>query len=83
MVDPQVEYSVLMIEGPNEFSRECAEVRLVLGGGQPLFNFGITYVCFINGRLPVFAVGRKHQYVFFVKSIIWRTHINIKKSTYV
>ena len=45
--------------------------------GTTSVYFGITYVCFIPSRLPVFAVEPqyRHQHCFiFVKSIIWGTH---------
>ena len=45
--------------------------------GTTSVYFGITYVCFIPSRLPVFAVEPQYllQYFFiFVKSIIWITH---------
>ena len=45
--------------------------------GTTSVYFGITYVCFISCRLPVFAVEPQYllQYFFiFVKSIIWITH---------
>ena len=46
--------------------------------------FGITYVCFIPSRPPVFAVESQYQHGYFlcfVKSIIGRTHTkSFKKS---
>ena len=50
--------------------------------GTTSVYFGITYVCFIPSRLPVFAVEPQYllQYFFtFVKSIIWITHTKIQK----
>ena len=47
--------------------------------------FGITYVCFILSRHPVFTVELQYQHQFFfifVKSIIWRTHTqNLQKNS--
>ena len=44
--------------------------------GTTSVYFGITYVCFIPSRLPVFAAEPQYllqDFLFFVKSIIWRT----------
>ena len=49
--------------------------------GTTSVYFGITYVCFIPSRLPVFDVEPQYlfqYFLFFVKSIIWITH---KKSS--
>ena len=51
--------------------------------GTTSVYFGITYVCFIPSRLPVFAVEPQYllQYFFiFVKRIIWITHIKSSKN---
>ena len=51
--------------------------------GTTSVYFGITYVCFIPSRLPVFVVEPqyRHQYFFiFVKSIIWRTYTKYSKN---
>ena len=49
--------------------------------GTTSVYFGITYVCFIPARLPVFTLGPQYQHLFFVKIIFWRTHIKtLKKS---
>ena len=45
--------------------------------GTTSVYFGITYVCFIPSRLPVFAVEPQYllqDFFIFVKSIVWRTH---------
>ena len=50
--------------------------------GTTSVYFGITYVCFIPSRLPVFAVEPQYllQYFFiFVKSIIWITQTKSSK----
>ena len=44
--------------------------------GTTSVYFGITYVCLIPSRFPVFAVEpqyRHQDFFIFVKSIIWRT----------
>ena len=51
--------------------------------GTTSVYFGITYVCFIPNRLPVYAVEPQYllQYFFiFVKSIIWITHTKSSKN---
>ena len=52
--------------------------------GTTSIYFGITCVCFILIRLPVFIVEPQYQHREFficVKSIIWRTHTkSLKKS---
>ena len=49
--------------------------------GTTSVYFGITYVCFILSRLPVFAVEPQYrQQDFYVKSIIWRTHTKSSKN---
>ena len=51
--------------------------------GTTSVYFGITYVCLIPSRLPVFAVEPQCllQYFFiFVKSIIWITHTQSSKN---
>ena len=51
--------------------------------GTTSVYFGITYVCFIPSRLPVFAVEPQYllQYFFiFVKSIIWITYTKSSKN---
>ena len=49
--------------------------------GTTSVYFGITYVCFILSRLPVFAAEPQYRYQdFFVKSIIWRTHTESSKN---
>ena len=45
--------------------------------GTTSIYFGITYVCLIPSRLPVFAVEPQYllqDFFIFGKSIIWRTH---------
>ena len=51
--------------------------------GTTSVYFGITYVCFIPSRLPVFAVEpqyRHQDFFIFVNSIIWRTHTKSSKN---
>ena len=50
--------------------------------GTTSVYFGITYVCFIPSRLPVFAVEPQYllqDFFIVVKSIIWRTHTKSSK----
>ena len=50
--------------------------------GTTSVYFGITYVCFIPSRLPVFAVLAPVPtsiFFIFVKSIIWITHTKSSK----
>ena len=49
--------------------------------GRTSVYFGITYVCFVPSRLPVFAVEPQYllQDFFLVKSIIWGTHTKSSK----
>ena len=58
MVVPK--WNIYCFGGPSEFFTQSAEVWLAVSGGKHLF--GITYVCFIPSRLPVFAVGPQHQH---------------------
>ena len=51
--------------------------------GTTSVYFGITYVCFIPSRRPVFAVEPQYlfqEFFIFVKSIIWRTHTKSSKN---
>ena len=41
----------------NESSEFSAELWLAVSGGQPIFTFGITYVCYVTYRLSVFSEG--------------------------
>ena len=52
--------------------------------GDNLCLLGITYVCFIHSRLPVFAVEPQYQhrdFLIFVESIIWKTHTHSSKTS--
>ena len=51
--------------------------------GTTSVYFGITYVCFIPSRIPVFAVEPRyrHQDFYFFKSTIWRTHTKSSKNS--
>ena len=73
MVDPQC--NILHWESKWIFKTVCWDAVGCEWGTTSVY-FGITYVCFIPGRLPAFAVGLQYQHWFFisVKSIIWRTH---------
>ena len=50
--------------------------------GTTSVYFGITYVCFIPGRLPVFAVEPQYllQYLLFLSKVSFELHIqNLQK----
>ena len=47
--------------------------------GTTIAYFGITCVCFFPGWPHVFAGGPSTIISFFVKSIFWRTYINLQK----
>ena len=50
--------------------------------GTTSVYFGITYVCFIPSRLPVFAVEPQylHQYFLFLSKVLFQLHIqNLQK----
>ena len=53
--------------------------------GTTSVYFGITYVCFIPCKLPVFVVEPQYQHrdflYIFVKSIMWRTHTQSSKNS--
>ena len=62
MVDPQVEYIVLRAKWI--FQAVCWGVAGFEWGRTSVY-FRITYVCFIPGRLPVFAVSSQYQHRHF------------------
>ena len=51
--------------------------------GTTSVYFGITYICFVPCRLPVFVVEppyRHRDFFIFVKSINWRRHTKFSKN---